>query len=331
MRKDRILITGSLGQLGSELAPALAGIYGKDSVFISDIRADRQESDLHYISLNVCDDKRLGEIVDKYKITQIYHLAAILSAKGEQDPHWAWQVNMDGTLHVLEIAREKNLDKVYFPSSIAVFGSNTPLHNTPQHTIMNPSTVYGISKLSGERWTEYYYQKFGVDARSLRYPGIISYKTLPGGGTTDYAVDIFHQAIQHGSYTSFLKRDTRLPMIYMPDAIKATLDLMEAPAEKISIRSSYNLTAMSFTPEELAQEIRKHLPNFQIDYAPDFRQEIADSWPASIDDQQARDDWAWQPSYDLLSLTQDMLLQLRHKYNINGTSDTHEQLADTLI
>jgi nucleoside-diphosphate-sugar epimerase len=313
MQKDKILLTGALGQIGSELSQTLREVYGEANVVVSDIRrpADLAMDDVIFEEINVLDVKRLGEVIHKHKITQIYHLAAVLSASGEQDPLFAWQINMDGTLNVLDAAREYQLHKVYFPSSIAVFGKDTPKQNTPQNTIMNPSTIYGISKLTGERWCEYYFRKYALDVRSLRYPGIISYKTPPGGGTTDYAVDIYYKAAEGKKFECFLKENTYLPMMYMPDAIKATLDIMNAPAEKVKIRSSYNVTAMSFSPKEVYQAIQKQVSDFKISFKPDFRQEIADSWPASIDDAVARQDWGWQPDFDLYKMTEDMLVNLR--------------------
>lgn len=316
MHKDTILITGAFGQIGSELTVALQTIYGEDNVIVSDIRyPDHLEvNGLRYEELNILETKRLAQIIDTYKVTQIYHLAAVLSATGEQDPLFAWQINMEGTLNLLNVAREKKIRKVYFPSSIAVFGNDSPKANTPQNTIMNPSTVYGISKQAGERWCDYYFRKYQLDVRSLRYPGIISYKTLPGGGTTDYAIDIFHQAIQGNSYECFLQKDCYLPMMYMPDAIKATINLMEAEASQISVRSSYNVGAVTFSPEEIYREIKQHHPQFEISYRPDFRQQIADTWPSSIDDSQARIDWGWEPSYDLAKMTEDMLENLQKEH-----------------
>lgn len=312
MQTDNILIIGAFGQIGTELTEALQGIYGNSNVIASDIRltSPEQASKVHFEQLNVLDTKRLGEVIDKHKITQIYHLAAVLSASGEQDPMFAWQLNMDGTINVLEAAREKGIKKVYFPSSIAVFGKDTPRHDTPQHTVMNPSTIYGISKLAGERWCEYYFNRHGLDVRSLRYPGIISYKTPPGGGTTDYAVDIYYKAAVRKNFECFLREDTYLPMMYMPDAIKATLDLMHADAGKVKVRNSYNISAMSFSPKEVAASIRKHYPNFKVSYKPDFRQNIADSWPTSLNDSVARTDWGWKPDYDLDAMTADMLTHL---------------------
>lgn len=314
MRKDKILIIGAFGQLGSELSLSLKEIYGEGNVIISDIRdVEEKRQGFIFEQLNVLDSKKLAEIVDKYQITQIYHLAAVLSASAEQDPLFGWQINMDGTLNVLEIAREKGIEKVYYPSSIAVFGQDTPKKNTPQSTIMNPNTIYGISKQASERWCEYYFLKYGLDVRSLRYPGLISYKTPPGGGTTDYAVDIFYKAIRGKSYECFLSENTYLPMMYMPDAIKATLDLMHNEADKIKVRSSYNLSAMSFSPAELATTIQKFIPDFQITYKPDFRQAIADSWSDSVDDSKAREDWGWQEDYDIARMTEDMLANLKKR------------------
>jgi nucleoside-diphosphate-sugar epimerase len=264
--------------------------------------------------LDILNVQRIHELLDDYKVTTIYHLAAILSASGEWNPQKTWNVNFNSLLSILEISRNSGIQKIFFPSTIAVFGTTTPRIMTPQHTVMMPSTVYGISKTAGELWMQYYHDRYGLDVRSVRYPGIISYQSMPGGGTTDYAVDIFHQALQHGRYTCFLEADTRLPMMYMDDAIRATLELMQAPVENIKVRTSYNLAAMSFTPAELAHAIRKHIPAFTIDYAPDERQKIAASWSESIDDSSARADWGWQHRFDLESMTSEMLTQLRKKY-----------------
>jgi nucleoside-diphosphate-sugar epimerase len=264
--------------------------------------------------LDILNVQRMNEMVEDYKITTIYHLAAILSASGEWNPMKTWNVNMNGLLSILEIGRTANLQKIFFPSTIAVFGKTTPRINTPQHTAMEPSTVYGMSKTAGELWCHYYFHRYGLDVRSIRYPGIISYQSMPGGGTTDYAVDIFHQAIQQGKYTCFLEADTRLPMMYMDDGIRATLELMNADKVKIKVRTSYNLAAMSFTPAELAAAIKKRLPEFEIDYKPDERQAIAASWTESIDDHEAREDWGWQHHYDLEAMTDEMLKQLKLKY-----------------
>lgn len=310
MRKENVLVVGALGQIGSDLCPALQEIYGENHVIASDIVEPRNLNNYEfhgiYCHLNILDKERLATLIQKHKITQIYLLAAILSAKGESNPHFAWRLNMESLFNVIEAAVEHNI-RIFWPSSIAIFGNQSPNILTPQHTVTDPVTVYGISKFAGERWAEYYHVKKGVDIRSIRYPGLISYKAMPGGGTTDYAVDIFYQAIEKGAYTSFLSENTYLPMMYMPDAIRATLELMHADEEKISIRSSYNVTGMSFSPIELGDEIRKHLPHFELDYAPDFRQAIADSWPQSIDDSQARQDWGWKPAYDLGRMTADML------------------------
>ncbi|MBL6446924.1 NAD-dependent epimerase/dehydratase family protein [Fulvivirga sp. 29W222] len=313
---SKILVIGACGQLGSELTLTLRSMYGDNNVVASDLREpDGDLANGPFEILNVLNKTDLANIVDKHTISQIYHLAAILSAKGEKDPKFAWDLNMNSLLNVLELARDKNLEKIYWPSSIAVFGPNTPSLNTPQHTVMDPNTVYGISKLAGERWCEYYFEKYGVDVRSLRYPGLIGYKSKPGGGTTDYAVDIFYKALEDGSYESFLSENTYLPMMYMDDAIKATIDLMEAVKEKIQIRSSYNVAAISFSPKEIAGEIMKHLPNFSITYNPDFRQSIADSWPDSIDDSEARKQWGWQHQFDLSKMTSTILSGLRDLLN----------------
>lgn len=307
MQQDTILVTGACGQIGSELVMSLRKIYKQ--VVASDLRepmGELKESGPFEL-LDVLDKKQLGAIVAKYQVTQIYHLAAILSATGERNPKMAWQINMDGLHNILEVAIEYKLQKVFFPSTIAVFGPTTPPYMTPQHTIAEPTTVYGISKLTGESWCAYYHAKKGLDVRSLRYPGLISYKTQAGGGTTDYAVEIFFDAIKNKAYNCFLAKDTMLPMMYMSDAIRGTIALMEAPSEKITVRSSYNFAAISFTPEELANEIKKHLPEFQVSYQPDYRQNIAASWPKSIDDSIARADWGWQHEYNLQTMCTDML------------------------
>ena len=314
---DKVLVIGASGQLGSELTLTLADLFGESNVVASDISSPSASvKHLSFEKLDVMNTQQLGEIVDKHSITQIYHLAAILSAKGEENPQWAWNLNMTGLLNVLEMAKEKSLKKIYWPSSIAVFGPTTPRDNTPQHTVMDPSTVYGISKQAGERWCEYYFNKYGVDVRSLRYPGLIGYKSLPGGGTTDYAVDIYHKALAGDHFSCFLKEDTALPMMYMPDAIKATIDLMESPAEQVKVRSSYNVAGFSFTPAELADSIRKFHPEFQISYAPDFRQKIADSWPNTIDDSAARADWGWKPDYSIDQMSADILENLPKYFDI---------------
>ena len=310
----KILIIGACGQLGSELTAALRQRYGYENVIASDINAPKMDlADDFFEHLDVLNKKAFGEVVDKYQINEIYNLAAILSAIGEKNPKFAWKLNMEGLINSLDIAREKKLDKIYWPSSIAIFGPDTPADNTPQTTIMNPNTVYGISKLAGERWCEYYHLKYDVDIRSIRYPGLIGYKALPGGGTTDYAVDIYFKALAGQVFDCFLKKDTRLPMMYMPDAIKATMDLMEAEKNNITVRSSYNLAAMSFSPEEIAESIRHHLSDFIINYKPDFRQSIAESWPNSIDDSTARKDWNWQPAFNLEKMTKDILQNLKKR------------------
>lgn len=314
MSNERILVIGASGQIGVELTLALRSVYGNEQVVAADLREPNPllEGTGPYVSIDVMNKEKLHQQVVRDQITQIYLLAALLSATGEKNPTLAWNLNMQGLLNVLEIARDEKLTKVFWPSSIAVFGPTSPRLDCPQHTIIEPTTVYGISKHAGESWCNYYHHRFGVDVRSLRYPGLISYKTAPGGGTTDYAVDIYHQALSKGMYTCFLRPDTRLPMMYMPDAIRATLELMEAPADRIRIRTAYNLSAMSFTPEEIAESIRVQIPEFTIDYAPDFRQAIADSWPQSIDDSPARTDWGWKEDFDLAAMTADMLTQLKH-------------------
>jgi len=309
MKETRILIVGAGGQIGAVLTQALRQAYGADHVVASDLRP-LAEQDGPTAVLNALDLQAMDELVEAYRITQIYHLAAILSATGEKDPMWAWNTNMASLFNVLETARKRQLDKVYFPSSIAAFGREAAPENTPQYEALIPETVYGISKVAGELWGNYYYRRYGLDVRSLRYPGIIGYQSLPGGGTTDYAVDIYRYAVQNKPFTCFLKPDTRLPMLYMDDAIRATLELMEAPADRLTVRTSYNLAGMSFTPADIAESIRKVIPDFQIAYAPDFRQAIADSWPGSIDDSQARADWGWKPAFDLDEMTRDMIKNL---------------------
>ncbi|NQX92443.1 MAG: NAD-dependent epimerase/dehydratase family protein [Flavobacteriales bacterium] len=316
-----VLVIGASGQIGIELVQRLRKQYGNDSVVASDIRPPVDESlqEGPYEILNVLNDQQLFDIVKKYKIELIYHLAAMLSATGEQKPEMAWDLNMNGLFHVLDLAKEGHIKRVFWPSSIAVFGPSTPKNQTPQFTITEPTTVYGISKLSGERWCEYYNQRWGVDVRSLRYPGLLGYKSLPGGGTTDYAVDIFHQAIEHNSYTCFLKEDTALPMMYMDDAIAATIQIAEAPEDQIKIKSSYNLGGISFSPKDLTQQIQVHVPEFQIQYEPDFRQAIADSWPNSIDDQSAQDDWNWKANFNLKKTTAVMLEGVAKKKGLTET------------
>ncbi|SDC38545.1 NAD-dependent epimerase/dehydratase family protein [Niabella drilacis] len=312
MTKEKILVIGASGQIGVELTLALREIYGNNNVVASDLREENPllKGSGPYVSLDVMNKEMLHVQVIRQNITQIYLLAAILSATGEKNPGLAWHLNMQGLLNVLDIAREEHIHKVYWPSSIAVFGPTSPKQHCPQQTIIEPTTVYGISKYAGEFWCNYYHMKYGVDIRSIRYPGLISYKSAPGGGTTDYAVEIFHDALEDKKYTCFLSEDTYLPMMYMPDAIRATIELMEAPAEKISIRTSYNVTGISFSPKEIAAEIKKHMPEFEMAYSPDYRQGIADSWPQSIDDTVARNDWGWKHEYDLPAMTEDMLKHL---------------------
>lgn len=313
MVKEKILVIGASGQIGVELTLALRQHYGNANVIASDLREQSPllEGTGPFVALDVMNKEMLHVQIIRQNITQIYLLAAILSATGEKNPNLAWNLNMLGLLNVLDIAREEKLHKVYWPSSIAVFGPTSPRQHCPQQTIIEPVTVYGISKYAGEFWCNYYNKRFGVDVRSLRYPGLISYKSEPGGGTTDYAVEIFHDAIESNHYNCFLKKDTYLPMMYMPDAIRATMQLMEAPAAQINVRTSYNVSAISFSPEEIAEAIRELIPAFTIAYNPDYRQAIADSWPQSIDDAVASNDWGWKPEYDLKRMTKDMLLNIR--------------------
>lgn len=306
----RVLIIGANGQLGTELASALADRYGKQNVVTSDMVPHGRHPHLTHAMLDVTDRAQLCDVIERHGITQIYHLAAALSATGEKSPTWAWQLNMNGLLNVLEAARHQKLDKVFWPSSIAAFGPTTPPDATPQSTIMEPKTVYGISKLAGEGWCRWYFENHGVDVRSVRYPGLISYKTPPGGGTTDYAIDIFHSALRAQPYACFLEKDEALPMMYMPDAVRATIELMEAPGASISERGSYNLAGLSFTPGDIASEIRRHCPGFDVRYEPDFRQQIAGGWPDSIDDSVARRDWNWRPEFGLKEMVADMLKNL---------------------
>jgi nucleoside-diphosphate-sugar epimerase len=308
-----VLILGACGQIGTELTLALRERLGNSQVVASDIRrgSDPLMDSGPFEMLDATNYAALEDVVMHYEIEEVYLMAAMLSATAEKFPMRAWNLNMNSLFHVLNLARENKIGKVFWPSSIAVFGPNTPRENTPQHSIMEPSTVYGISKQAGERWCAYYHAKFGVDVRSLRFPGLISWKTSPGGGTTDYAVDIYLKALSQGSYTCFLAEGTKLPMMYMDDAIRAATELMDSPETSLSIRSSYNLAAMSFSPSEIAQSIRKHIPDFTISYTPDFRQQIADSWPESIDDTKARDDWGWKPEFDLERTTREMLENLK--------------------
>ncbi len=309
----KILVIGASGQLGSVLTEKLQKKYSKEQVIASDLRVN-PTFEGHFEGLDATDSETLDRIVKENNVGQIYHLAAILSASGEKFPLQTWDINMKTLFNVLEVSRLNNIEKVFFPSSIAVFGKNAPTLDTPQEAVLSPSTVYGMSKVAGENWAKYYFEKYGLDVRSLRYPGVIGHQSMPGGGTTDYAVDIFHKAVQGLPYECFLKPSAVLPMIYMDDAIRATIELMEAPADQITVRTSYNLAGMSFAPEQLASCIERHKSGFEISYKPDFRQQIAESWPMSIDDSQAREDWNWKPQYDMEKLTKDMLDQLEKKY-----------------
>ena len=313
----KILIIGACGQIGTELTHQLRALYGVENVIASDIRKLNNDvvNSGPFEVVNALDFNQIEHLVEMHQITDVYLMAALLSATAEKNPAFAWDLNMNSLFHVLNLAKAGKIKKIFWPSSIAVFGPTTPKENTPQYTIMEPSTVYGISKQAGERWCEYYHNIFGVDVRSIRYPGLISWTTLPGGGTTDYAVDIYHKALSDGKYECFLTSETKMPMMYMDDAIAATINIMKAPAEQIKIRSSYNLAAMSFTPTEIAAEIKKHIPELEVTYEPDFRQKIADSWPASIDDSRAREDWGWNHEFDLEMMTVDMLKNLSPQYN----------------
>lgn len=312
---SKILIIGACGQIGTELTKKLREEYGVENVLASDIRKLNNDvvNNGIFEVVNALDYNQIEHLVEQYHITDVYLMAALLSATAEKNPAFAWDLNMNSLFHVLNLAKAKKIKKIFWPSSIAVFGPTTPRNNTPQYTIMEPTTVYGISKQTGERWCEYYHHQYQVDVRSLRYPGLISWSTEAGGGTTDYAVDIYHKALANQSFTSFLKEDTSLPMMYMDDAIRATLEIMKANENEIKIRSSYNISAMSFTPKEIAEEIKKHYPAFQINYHPDFRQKIADSWPASIDDTCAREDWGWKNNFNLSEMTIDMFKNLKNK------------------
>ena len=309
----KILIIGACGQIGTELTQKLRSIYGNDNVIACDIRKLNNEivNTGIFEVINALDYNQIEHLVEQYQITDVYLMAALLSATAEKNPAFAWDLNMNSLFHVLNLAKAKKIKKIFWPSSIAVFGPTTPRSNTPQYTIMEPTTVYGISKQTGERWCEYYHNIYGVDVRSIRYPGLISWSTEPGGGTTDYAVDIYHKSLKDGKYECFLSEGTALPMMYMDDAIRATVEIMQVPSESIKIRSSYNLSGISFTPAEIASEIKKHIPNFTISYKPDFRQQIADSWPASIDESTARKDWNWKHKFDLNSMTVEMLENLK--------------------
>ena len=311
--KTVVLIIGANGQLGSVLTTALQDKFGTNNVIASDLRKRDGYKGIFEV-IDATDIDRIEEVVQKYEVTQIYHLAAILSAKGEENPLQTWDINMKTLFNVLEVSRKQDIEKVFFPSSIAVFGEGAPLDNTPNAAYLDPATVYGISKAAGENWAQYYFLKYGLDVRSIRYPGVIGYQSLPGGGTTDYAVDIYHKAVLEEKFDCFLKEDATLPMIFMEDAIRATIELMEAPKEVITMRTSYNIAGVSFSPSEVVAEIRKLYPDFDVVYNPDFRQEIASKWPKSIDDSKARQDWGWKPSYDLEGITTTMIQQLKKKY-----------------
>lgn len=316
MSTKRILVIGSSGQIGTELVEGLRARFGNENVVASDIKEPQVKQEGPFAMVDAMDRRGIERIIEKHAITDVYLLAALLSATAEKDPAFAWKLNMESLFIVLELAREGKLKKVYWPSSIAVFGPTTPKENTPQHTIAEPSTVYGISKQAGEQWCAYYHKRYGVDVRSIRYPGLIGWKSAPGGGTTDYAVHIFHEALKNGTYTSFLDRGTKLPMMYMPDAIRATIDLMEAPADQVKERTSYNLAGFSFSPEDIASEIERHMPEFKLGFAPDSRQAIANSWPRSIDDSAAHTDWGWKPDYDLRAMVDDMMLNLKRELGV---------------
>ncbi len=313
--KSTILVIGAAGQIGSELVQALRSAHGRDKVIASDIHSSPPEvlADGPYEQINVLDKAKLAEIVIAHKCEEVYHLAALLSATAEKNPALGWDLNMNGLSNVLDLAREGHIKRMFWPSSIAVFGPNTPKDRTPQRTIMEPTTVYGITKVAGESWCEYYHKRYKVDIRSVRYPGIIGYKSAPGGGTTDYAVHIFHEALKQGHYDCFLSESARLPMMYMPDATKAVMEIMAAPEEKIGLRTSYNISGFSITPAMLADAIRVHIPEFTIRYEPDYRDAIAQSWPSSLDDHMAREHWGWKPDYSLQAMVEDMLLNLKKK------------------
>lgn len=316
----KTLVIGAAGQIGSDLVTELRKKYGNENVVASDIRTSQAEPgfDGPQEELNVIDKFAYQQIVEKHEIEDVYLLAAMLSATGEKNPQMAWELNMQSLSHTLDFMRDGMVKRLFFPSSIAVFGPTTPKENTPQDTVIEPSTVYGITKRTGEMWTSYYHKRYQADIRSIRYPGLISYKTLPGGGTTDYAVQIFYDALQGKTHECFLSANTKLPMMYMPDAIRGTIALMDAPSDNIKIRSSYNFAGISFTPEEIAAEIKKHIPSFSINYTPDFRQEIANSWPSSIDDSRAQKDWGWKPEFTLENMVTDMLEKLEKKLSINA-------------
>ena len=315
---ESILVIGAAGQIGSELVHALRDLHGSDKVIASDVH-EKVPDDLDYgpyEEIDVLNPKRLAEIVTSRKTTEVYHLAALLSATAENNPKLGWDLNMNGLSNVLDLGREGHIKRMFWPSSIAVFGPHTPKNQTPQRTIMEPTTVYGITKVAGESWCEYYHNRYGIDIRSIRYPGIIGHKSAPGGGTTDYAVHIFHEAVKKGSYDCFLSKEAELPMMYMPDATKAVLELMAAPEENIKLRTSYNIAGFSFTPDVLAEAVKKHIPEFTMDYTPDYRDKIAKSWPSSLDDSMAREHWGWKPDYTIETMVADMLTNIRDKAGV---------------
>jgi nucleoside-diphosphate-sugar epimerase len=322
MKPTRILVIGACGQIGTELTAALRQKFGTEQVIAADQKPNATDA-APYAQLDVLNFGAMADLIRKEQITQVYLLAAMLSATGEQNIHMAWELNMQGLINVLKIAAAQQLDKVFWPSSIAVFGPGSPRYNCPQNTRIEPTTVYGISKRAGEYWCSYYFEKLGVDVRSLRYPGLISYTTKPGGGTTDYAVDIFHKALEKRNYTCFLQEDACLPMLYMRDAVRATLELMDAPKEKVKTRTSYNLAGISFAPCDIAAAIRRHIPDFRISYEPDYRQVIANSWPASINDIQAREEWGWKPQYNLELMVSEMLANLSAKQHVKFPEDNY--------
>jgi len=325
MQNQKILITGSNGQIGTVLGDKLIDIFGIDNVVLTDIAKNNHKRGI-FEKLDILNTGHFKELIQDYKITQIYHLASLLSASGEKNPMRTWNINFNGLLNILELSKDNNIRKLFFPSSIAVFGDTTPKENTPQDVPLVPKTVYGIGKVAGELWCNYYANRYGLDVRSLRYPGIISYESMPGGGTTDYAVEIFHYAIKNKKYTCFLEENTVLPMMYMEDAINGTIQLMQAPSENIKVRYSYNLAAFSFSPKEIYNEILKHIPNFEIEYKPDFRQQIADSWVKRIDDSRARQDWEWKPKYNFEQMVEDMIINLKKQYN----SKTNKEKLDLI-
>lgn len=317
MKHETILVIGANGQIGTALLPRLQNTYGFSNVIATDVRRTGHEEAIFEL-LDATNASALADLVQRHRITQIYHLAAVLSAKGETDPLWAWNLNMQTLLNVLEVGRTFQLNKIFVPSSIAAFGEHAPKEETPQSSVLDPATVYGISKVAAENWSLYYHKRYGLDVRSLRYPGVISYQSMPGGGTTDYAVAIYHEAVQGRNFECFLAADTRLPMIYMDDALRATLELMEAPVDNITVRTSYNLAGMSFTPAELTTSIQHYFPDFKVTYVPDFRQAIADSWPKSIDDSVARQEWGWKPAFDLPKMTHEMITHLNELYHVTA-------------